>query len=42
MLRRAVYLDWEIVEALREDARRQHLNESQVLRQVLREHYGLE
>lgn len=42
MVRRAVYLDWEIVEAVRRDALRKHLSEAQALRQALREHYGLE
>lgn len=42
MVRKTFYIDWEVDEALREAARRKRLTEAQVLRQLLRDAFGIE
>ncbi len=42
MIRKTYYLDWDIETALREHARRRQLSEAQLLRHLLRDHFGIE
>lgn len=42
MVRKTFYIDWEVDQALRGAARRKRLTEAQVLRQLLRDAFGIE
>lgn len=41
MIRKNFYLDREVEEALRDDAHRRRRSEADVLREILRDHYGI-
>ncbi len=42
LLRKTFYIDRDVEEALREEAYRTRRTEAEIVRQLLREHYGLE
>lgn len=42
MIRKTYYIDWDVDAVLREHARRRHLSEAQLLRQILRDYFGIE
>jgi hypothetical protein len=42
MVRKTYYLDWDISAHLHDEARRRHLHEAQLLREILRDHFGME
>jgi hypothetical protein len=42
MVRKTFFIDCDVDEALRKDARKKRLTEAQVLRQLLRDAYGIE
>lgn len=42
MVRKTFYLDWDVEEALRDEAHETRRTEAEILRQILRDHYDLE
>ena len=42
LLRKTFYIDREVERALREEAYRTRRTEAEIVRQLLREHYGIE
>jgi hypothetical protein len=42
MIRKTFFVDWDVDELLQKQAKRKHLTEAQLLRQILRDHFGVE
>lgn len=42
MIRKTFYVDWDVDALIQETARRRHLNEAQLVRQILRDYFGVE